>query len=179
MVMALSGCSFAFARGGRSHVAKDGSVEWSHNYRLPVLDLVAAVPFALFAVGQNESNNACAADWSCGDGPSQGTKNEVVVFTAIAAVLAVSAVYGFIRIDPAAAPAPPDRPDPAPPAPPQQPKTAWQLTQDAAAAARAGDCETARKADSAVRGLDASYHDTVFVRDPAIARCLAATSAGN
>jgi hypothetical protein len=52
--------------------------------------------------------------------------------------------------------------------------TAWQTTKAAAAAARADDCPRVRELDAQVRALDRDLHDTVFVHDVAIARCLAA-----
>ena len=54
---------------------------------------------------------------------------------------------------------------------------AWQLTQQAEAAARATDCDTARLLEPNVLALDRDLHDTVFMRDAAIARCLSATAA--
>ena len=42
----------------------------------------------------------------------------------------------------------------------------------ATAAARAGDCETVAKLDVQVRAIDTDFHDTVFIRDAAIAGCL-------
>jgi hypothetical protein len=51
---------------------------------------------------------------------------------------------------------------------------AWEVTKAAAAAARTGDCASARAADVEVEALDGELHAIVFLRDAAIARCLAA-----
>ena len=45
----------------------------------------------------------------------------------------------------------------------------------AAAAARADDCATVRELDPQIRELDVEFHDVVFMRDVAIARCLVGT----
>jgi hypothetical protein len=50
---------------------------------------------------------------------------------------------------------------------------AWTLTRDAAAAARASDCNQVIVLSSEVFELDAEFHSIVFARDVAIARCLA------
>jgi hypothetical protein len=50
---------------------------------------------------------------------------------------------------------------------------AWQLTKQAAIAARGGDCDTAASLGEVVRGLDADFYRTVFIRDAAINRCMA------
>jgi hypothetical protein len=50
---------------------------------------------------------------------------------------------------------------------------AWLRMRAAADAARNGDCVTVRAASDDVRVLDTEFHATVFVRDAAIARCLA------
>ena len=52
---------------------------------------------------------------------------------------------------------------------------AHQLTRSARNAARRGDCAAVAKLDVQVRALDVDVHDTEFVRDAAIARCLAGT----
>ena len=51
--------------------------------------------------------------------------------------------------------------------------TAWQLTKQAAAAARNNQCDEVRTTSRRVHALDEEFHATVFTRDVAIARCLA------
>ena len=55
--------------------------------------------------------------------------------------------------------------------------TAWMITQQAATAARAGDCQPALDASARVSELDADFHAQVFSRDAAIHRCLQPTGA--
>jgi hypothetical protein len=50
---------------------------------------------------------------------------------------------------------------------------AWLLTQEAIAAARAGNCLQVGVFDREVRASDAEFHATVFARNVAIQRCLA------
>lgn len=50
---------------------------------------------------------------------------------------------------------------------------AWRLTLTAQADARAANCDAVRTTSDTVLGLDEEFHRTVFVRDVAIARCLA------
>jgi hypothetical protein len=49
---------------------------------------------------------------------------------------------------------------------------AWQLTQQAEAAARTADCASVHTLEPQVLALDRDMHDTVFVRDASIAHCL-------
>lgn len=49
---------------------------------------------------------------------------------------------------------------------------AWNLTKEAAAAARTGDCARVRRTSPVVQGLDGEFHSAVFARDVAIASCL-------
>ena len=50
---------------------------------------------------------------------------------------------------------------------------AGTLWKRAASAARGDDCATVRELDPKIRELDVEFHDVVFARDVAIARCLA------
>jgi hypothetical protein len=99
-----------------------------------------------------------------------GEKSTLIPITIAFGGLAVASVvvYGVAY---AGSPAP--EPPPAPPAPPDHRPEAWALTQEAQAAARAGDCERVKRLDGQIAGLDPGVHDSVFARDVAIARCLA------
>lgn len=50
--------------------------------------------------------------------------------------------------------------------------TAWELTQQAASAARMQDCTQVQAIAPRVRDLDIDFHVAVFMRDVAIQRCL-------
>jgi hypothetical protein len=50
--------------------------------------------------------------------------------------------------------------------------TAWELTQQAAHAARDQDCTQVQAIAPRVRELDHDFHSSVFIRDAAIQRCL-------
>lgn len=50
--------------------------------------------------------------------------------------------------------------------------TAWELTKQAAVAARSEDCTQVQAIASRVRDLDQDFHVSVFMRDVAIQRCL-------
>ena len=54
----------------------------------------------------------------------------------------------------------------------RQRATAWELTKQAADAARSEDCTQVQAIAPRVRELDVEFYGTVFVRDVAIARCL-------
>lgn len=51
-------------------------------------------------------------------------------------------------------------------------ENAWAMTKRAGAAARAGDCATVLTIGRQVYASDPEFHDTVFARDVAIARCV-------
>jgi hypothetical protein len=96
-------------------------------------------------------------------------KPTMIGITATFGALAVACaiVYGVAHAN-----VPP--PEPPPPPPPDRRPEAWAKTQEAQTAARTGDCDRVRALSVDVRGLDDSFYSTVFVRDAAIARCLAA-----
>jgi hypothetical protein len=101
-----------------------------------------------------------------------GEKPILIPITVAFGGLAVASVivYGV-----AFANSPPAEPPPPPPALPDHRAEAWALTQEAQAAARTGDCERVKMLGEMVRQFDAGVHDSVFMRDVAIARCLAPT----
>lgn len=118
-------------------------------------------------------------------GPGGETDPEDVAFIPLTVGIVVGTISLFIMLStkdpdekPAAAAAPP--PAPPPPADPgveqarRDRARAWELTQQAAAAARAGDCVWPAQIGAEVATLDPEFHATVFARDAAIARCLAA-----
>ena len=55
-------------------------------------------------------------------------------------------------------------------------RAVWDATKTAATAALDGDCASVARLDVEVRALDVNFHDTTFVHEPAIARCLAANT---
>jgi hypothetical protein len=57
--------------------------------------------------------------------------------------------------------------------PPTAPDTVWRLSRLASAAARDGNCAAVSGIGRALQQIDAQFHDTVFLRDDAITRCLA------
>jgi hypothetical protein len=50
---------------------------------------------------------------------------------------------------------------------------AWEVTQELAASARSNDCDWVKQQAPRVQALDADFYATVFLRDVAIARCMA------
>lgn len=119
-------------------------------------------------------------------GPGGETDPEDVAFIPLTVGILVGTISLFIMLStkdpdekPEAAAAPP-APPPAPPRDPELERArrdrarAWELTQQAAAAARADDCVRTAQFGAEVATLDAEFHATVFARDAAIARCLAA-----
>jgi hypothetical protein len=89
------------------------------------------------------------------------------------AIVTAVGLLGLLTTKPAAPPAPAPVVDPSIQQRATQRDQAWQLTQQAANAARANDCATVAQLDVDVRQLDADLHATVFLRDVAIERCLA------
>jgi hypothetical protein len=88
---------------------------------------------------------------------------------AVAATFGGLAVASAIVYGVAYANLPPEGP---PPAAPDHRPEAWELTKQAQAAARAGDCAQVRQLDPQIRSLDPGVHDVVFMRDVAVQGCL-------
>lgn len=85
-----------------------------------------------------------------------------------ALAIASAIVYGVAHANVPRS-APPERPPP----PPDHRSRAWALTQEAQSAARAGDCDRVGALSLQLQMLDADFLASVFLRDAAIARCLA------
>jgi hypothetical protein len=83
-------------------------------------------------------------------------------------------VYGV-----AFANAPPPPPPPPPVEKPDHRPEAWAKTQQAQSHARGGDCDTVKALSAEVAALDGDFHVVVFMRDAAIARCLAGSDQEN
>ena len=96
---------------------------------------------------------------------------EKPVFIGVTIGLGALAVASTVVYGVALSNEPPPTPLPAPPPPPDHRAEAWTLTQQAQTAARTGDCTTVAALDHQVAVLDKSFHDVVFARDAAIARC--------
>lgn len=181
---ALGGCSFVGGlRGGRVPSTRGAGAVPSCSTVLPILDTAAAVLGAAVgtvALAQGEPRSA--------NDLRIATDREVGGMFAIsgAALAAASAVYGYYEnatcdsreVAPAAmAVAMVTVAAPTPTPAPSDRERAWTLTKVASTAAGLADCETVRMLDVQVAQLDLDAHDTVFVRDPAIVRCLMATAA--
>ena len=95
------------------------------------------------------------------------------VFIGITAGFGALAIASAIVYGVAHANVPPPAPAEPPPARPDHRPEAWALTQEAQSAARAGDCDRVVALSIQVQMLDAEFLGSVFVRDAAIARCLA------
>ncbi len=187
VLLALGGCSFVGGlRAGHAQVA--GGPATSCSPALPVLDTAAAVVGAAVGIAalaqggpKSVTDLGVAADREVGG-----------MFAISGAVLAAaSAAYGYYenatcegRAEAPVAPVVTDAAAPgapvavaaiAPASEASDRERAWTLTGVASTAASLADCETVRMLDVQVAQLDVDAHDTVFVRDPAIVRCLMAT----
>jgi hypothetical protein len=99
-----------------------------------------------------------------------GEKPTLIPITAVFGGLAIVSVIVYVV---AYGNSPEPEPPPPPPPPPEHPPEAWALTQEAQAAARAGDCERVKTLAGQISVLDVGMFDAVFSRDVAIARCMA------
>jgi hypothetical protein len=170
LTLAVAGCSFA---GTVTYQRHGDRVECKADIGVPILDTGIAV--AGLVIGTVMYHAIDEDSWFV-----ELDRAKAITPLTIGALAAVAAVHGFSEVGSCR-----DRnrlvrahqhaTEQAARARAASRDTAWQRTQQAASAARAGDCTTAVAADGEVRALDGEFHASVFVRDVAIAHCLAAS----
>jgi len=167
-LVALAGCSFIGVHGPPSQRPADGEIHCSDAYVLPIIDGAFAGIWGASLIGA----------MTLSGGPF---KESVVLMAAFGTLpYAISAAVGAVDVsrcrtakrEMAQAPVPSRDADRT-----EARAQAWELTKAASSAARSGDCVIVIKLGADVRSIDADFHDSVFVRDAAIARCLAANAA--
>lgn len=168
-VLVLAACSFTGVESPRW--VAPGRVECHADIGVPTVD-------ALVAVGSLSALIALHARWQSEDGlDAYLDRDGMILLGTLGALSAAAALYGFHEVGRC------ERAQEAlrarQLAASEQARArraareaAWQATKQAAAAARAGDCTTVARLDTDVHALDAVFHETVFVRDVAIAHCL-------
>ncbi len=147
----LSGCSVAIIRprpkpSTATAPASCRSTGWA------LLDLLGAGVLA--GIGKLSTAGFEGSD------PATPKDDSHKLFYGAAVVLTASAVYGIVANVVCSGRADEDSTD-----------TARGLHQEAADAARAGDCSMARANDATIRDLDSQYHAANFRRDAAIQPC--------
>lgn len=166
LLVVLSGCSLAFTNAPK---AEEPDKPCNDSEASPIADAAIAI---VYGVGLVVAVSQMTEPYP--DSEAQG----LAIGSGLgAAIFGASAIYGFtnigkcrrhnkelyedsLRSQQGAEP-------------PASRRDAWQLTKQAAAAARGGDCETTAALEQVVRGLDAEFHRTVFMRDAAIIQCTA------
>jgi hypothetical protein len=174
-LLGLSGCSLLFVTAPPSPLPLPGhgAIACTEHPIAPIVDTV-------YAIGEGIAGAYVLADPppQARFAPPPATGGVIVLIASLG--YAISAVSGFRDVsrcvDAKAARRPPEQAtgETAPTRGAAARDQAWTLTKLAAEAARAGDCGKVRQIDSQVRALDLDFHDTVSVRDVAIASCLAA-----
>jgi hypothetical protein len=116
-------------------------------------------------------------DDECDDRPELRRNGKIFSLTGLALMTVGLVVFVSAPKEP---PPGPIRWSPPPPPPPEVVRqraearaVAWKWTKDLAESARAGDCERVKRRAPEVQAVDPELYATVFVRDVAIARCLA------
>jgi hypothetical protein len=165
VLLCASGCSFGTT--GPSPRDVGHPVECTSDFTLPIADTFLAVaPVAGIAIGASASGMS-----------SERTFGVEFALSAVA-TYAAAAVWGYttvaacrraLRDQDRAYEQQQDRER----SRNETREHAWSLTKAAAAAARTGDCAAVLELDAQVRAVDLDFHNTVFLGDVAIARCLA------
>ena len=182
----VNGCSFMVMRGAPTPSATGNSIECTTNFGPVALDTVNALAFVAMGGGFLDA----ALDNS--SGRDEGLLYVAIPLLALGALYSASTIYGVTTINQCEdaknagvassnerartqieAAVHQQRLERAQNARRASQSTANTLTKRAGQAARLGDCETVTRLDPQVRDADIDFHDVVFVRDAAIARCLA------
>ena len=173
-ISALTACSFHGT--GRARFSPDsGRIECTNDIGLPIFDITLGVAAAGFAAYMYKSLD-----------DHENSRDSAAKITApillVSALGFGAAVYGFKMVSHCNEVKKLEREELR--AARELRKTrkvslgrAWAATQQAAAAARKGDCATVIKLEVFVRELDGEFHDTVFAGDVAIARCFKSEAA--
>ena len=110
-------------------------------------------------------------------GPTYGAIFIGVPVATFGVVYLISAIYGYDKFSGCRAVTLPPVHDPAAEARAAANERARELTDQAIAAARVGQCKIVVQRGATVKQLDADLYERVFTRDAAIARCLASPPA--
>jgi hypothetical protein len=163
LLLLVGGCSFALTESPRPHKPCTTSDV------APIIDTAAGVGLAAFSIYLVARG---------GDDYAESNDSAYATMTGVSAfIYAIAATRGWgnvsacrdhqIEIDHERELAQKSK------VPPPAPDEVWRLVRLASAAARDGNCAAVVGIGRALREIDAQFHDTVFMKDEAVVRCLA------